>query len=77
MSKIIDLLGNKASYYLDHTCKTIDKSLIHVPSQDTVDKIWINSVLLACVIFNVNSCFISLVIENQAFPPKQWQFPKQ
>ena len=32
MNKIIDLLGNRAEYYLGHTCKTIDKSLIHVPS---------------------------------------------
>ena len=34
MSKVIDLLGDKASYYLDHQCKTIDKSLIHVPGGD-------------------------------------------
>jgi len=27
MSKVVDLLGDKTSYYLDHTCKTIDKSL--------------------------------------------------
>lgn len=38
MNKIIDLLGNRAEYYLGHTCKTIDKSLIHVPSADTIDK---------------------------------------
>ena len=43
MNKIIDLLGNRAEYYLGHTCKTIDKSLIHVPSADTIDKVWINS----------------------------------
>ena len=23
MSKVVDLLGDKTSYYLDHTCKTI------------------------------------------------------
>ena len=27
MSKVVDLLGDKTSYYLDHTCKTIDKSV--------------------------------------------------
>ena len=43
MNKIIDLLVNRAEYYLGHTCKTIDKSLIHVPSADTIDKVWINS----------------------------------
>ena len=25
--KIVDLLGGKAEYYLNHTCKTIDKNL--------------------------------------------------
>ena len=43
MNKIIELLGNQAEYYLNHTCKTSDKSLIHVPSPDTIDKIWIDS----------------------------------
>lgn len=43
MSKIIELLGAQSEYYLGHTCKTIDKSLIHVPSRDTIDKIWIDS----------------------------------
>ena len=44
MSKVVDLLGDKTSYYLDHTCKTIDKSLIYIPSPDTIDKVWIDSV---------------------------------
>ena len=43
MSHITDLLGDKAGYYLDHTCRTIDKSLIHVPSPDTVDSVWIGT----------------------------------
>ena len=32
--KIVDLLGGKAEYYLNHTCKTIDKQLIHIPGPD-------------------------------------------
>ena len=43
MSKVVELLRDKACYYLDHTCETIDKSLIHVPSPDTIDKVWIDS----------------------------------
>lgn len=43
MSKIIELLGAQSEYYLGHTCRTIDKSFIHVPSRDTIDKIWIDS----------------------------------
>ena len=41
--KIVDLLGDEASYYLDYTCKTIDKSLLHLPSPDVVDKVWVQS----------------------------------
>lgn len=40
MSKVIDLLGDKASYYLEHTCTTVDKSLLHVPSKNTIDEVW-------------------------------------
>lgn len=42
-SKIISLLGNKSDYYLNHTCKTIDKSLIHIPSPSSIDDIWSQS----------------------------------
>lgn len=43
MSKVIELLGDKAEYYLGHQCKTIDKSLIHVPGPDSVDRLWVDS----------------------------------
>lgn len=42
-SRIVELLGDKAEYLLDHQCKTIDKSQLHLPSADHVDKIWISS----------------------------------
>lgn len=41
--KITELLGGDRSFYLDHECKTIDKSLIHKPSSDVVDTIWKDS----------------------------------
>lgn len=41
--KIQDLLGDKAAYYLDHKCTTIDNSMLHTPSPDAVDNIWIPS----------------------------------
>src|SRR3989440_5525844 len=41
--KILELLGEKAEYLLNHTCKTINSSDLHLPSADHVDKIWINS----------------------------------
>lgn len=41
--KILDLLGDKADYLLQHQCKTIDKSTITLPSPHHVEEIWINS----------------------------------
>lgn len=41
--KIQELLADKAEYYLGHTCQTIDKSSIHVPSPDHVSEIWASS----------------------------------
>lgn len=38
--KILDLLGDKAGYYLDHTCRTIDKKTLHAPSKEHVNEIW-------------------------------------
>ncbi len=42
-SKIQELLGDKASYYLEHTSKTIDKSTLHTPSANAVNDVWVNS----------------------------------
>ena len=36
MSKITNLLGDQAAFYLEHTCRTIDKSLIHILLQSTL-----------------------------------------
>ncbi|MCB0506703.1 MAG: class I fructose-bisphosphate aldolase [Bacteroidetes bacterium] len=44
MSQYAALLGeDRAKYLLEHTSKTIDKSLLHLPSADFIDKIWIQS----------------------------------
>lgn len=42
-SKIIQLLGERSDYYLNHVCKTIDKSSLHLPSPATVDEVWIDT----------------------------------
>lgn len=42
-SKIASVLGDQSEYLLNHVCKTIDKSLIHVPSGNVIDNIWIDS----------------------------------
>ena len=41
--KTIEILGEKAEYYLSHVCRTIDKSLLYLPAPDTVDKVWMES----------------------------------
>lgn len=44
MSKYTGLLGEeRAKFLLEHECKTIDKSLLHLPSADFIDKVWIQS----------------------------------
>ena len=43
INKISQLLGDQAAFYLDHKCTTIDKSNLHIPSNDCIEKIWINS----------------------------------
>ena len=43
MSKTIEILGEKAEYYLSHVCRTIDKKLLYLPAPDTVDRVWMES----------------------------------
>lgn len=38
------LLGaDKASYLLDHQCKTVSKDQLHLPNKKFIDKIWVDS----------------------------------
>src|SRR3984893_12704869 len=41
--KILELLGDRAEYLLTHTCKTVDKADIHLPSPTHIEDQWINS----------------------------------
>lgn len=44
MSNYSNLLGDeKADFLLNHTCKTIDKSLLHLPNADFVNQVWLQS----------------------------------
>jgi len=42
LAKITDILGEHQTL-LDHTCKTIDRSRLHVPGPDFVDRVFLNS----------------------------------
>ncbi|MGM0588219.1 MAG: class I fructose-bisphosphate aldolase [Bacteroidota bacterium] len=37
---IEELLGDDADSLLNHTCETIDKSRLHIPGPDFVDRVW-------------------------------------
>jgi fructose-bisphosphate aldolase, class I len=41
--RITDILGDKAEYLLGHTCKTIEQNMIHLPSPNHIEEIWVNS----------------------------------
>ena len=41
--RIVQLLGDRADYLLNHQCKTIDKSQIHLPSPYHVEEQFVNS----------------------------------
>lgn len=43
MNKITELLGDKQEFYLNHTCRTIDKNRLHLPSPHFVEDIWVAS----------------------------------
>ncbi len=40
MTRIADLLGRDAAFLLDHQCKTIDKSALHLPGPDFIDRVF-------------------------------------
>ncbi|MDA0684733.1 MAG: class I fructose-bisphosphate aldolase [Bacteroidetes bacterium] len=42
-TQIADLLGDEASYLLDHSCSTIDKKDLHLPGPDFVERVFMNS----------------------------------
>jgi len=41
--QIVQLLGDKAEFLLGHVSKTVDKSQLHLPGADHLDKIWSQS----------------------------------
>ncbi len=44
IASVTQLLGEeRAQYLLAHECKTIDKSMLHLPGSDFVDSVWIQS----------------------------------
>src|SRR6056297_1268686 len=42
-NKIVELLGDKADYLLNHKCQTVDKKQLHLPGPDFVDRVLYHS----------------------------------
>lgn len=56
-SKIIELLGDKAEYLLQHQSLTIPKANLHLPGADFVDRIWLQSDRHVNVLRNLQSMY--------------------
>ena len=55
--KLMDLLGDKAAYLLDHQSKTISKDQLHLPGPDFVDRIWVQSDRSPAVLRNLQAMY--------------------
>lgn len=57
LKKYEDLLGKEADDLLNHTCKTISKDRLHIPSGDFVDKVFLESNRNIRVLGSLSSLF--------------------
>lgn len=57
ISKIRDLLGEQAEYFLEHQSKTLDKDQLHIPGPDFVDRVWLSSDRPASVLRSLQTLF--------------------
>ncbi|MBK8848484.1 MAG: class I fructose-bisphosphate aldolase [Bacteroidetes bacterium] len=67
ITKITELLGNQAENLLLHTCKTIDKSNIHIAGPDFVDRMFIHSNRHANVLRNLQSIYGTGRLANSGY----------
>jgi len=56
-NEIRKLLGNDAEYLLEHQCKTISRELLHLPSEDFVERVFSISDRSSQVIQNLKATF--------------------
>ena len=64
---IVELLGDKAAYLLEHQCKTVSKDLLHLPGPDFVDRIWAPSNRNNRVLGNLQRMFGSGRLANTGY----------
>lgn len=59
MSTIESSLADKAKYYLEHSCKTVSKDLLHLPGPDFVDRVVAQSDRSPRVLLSLQTLFNS------------------
>ena len=57
MSQTATILGEKASYYLDHKSETMSRENLHLPGPDFVDRVWKDSDRNPQVLRNLNALY--------------------
>ena len=57
LSTIEKQLGDKASYFLEHRCKTVSRDQLHLPGPDFIDRVWVGSDRPPAVLRNLQSLF--------------------
>jgi class I fructose-bisphosphate aldolase len=57
IDRITDLLGEEASSLLRHRCQTVDKSLLHLPGPDFLDRVFVPSDRNSTTLRNLHAIF--------------------
>ncbi len=57
VGKVAELLGEKASYFLEHKCTTVSRDQLHLPGPDFIDRVWLASDRPAPVLRSLQSLF--------------------
>ncbi len=55
IARIEEILGDKASYLLEHECKTVSRDQLHLPGPDFVERVWTASDRPVPVLRNLQS----------------------
>jgi fructose-bisphosphate aldolase, class I len=56
-SRLEELLGDDASYLLNHTCEGVDSSLLHLPGPDFIERVYAQTDRNAQVLRNLHNLF--------------------
>ncbi len=57
MINVRELLGKENKFFLDHQSHTVDKSMLHLPGPDFIDRIFVQSDRHAAVLRNMQTLF--------------------